>query len=244
LSLASFRFDRELFMRIVRLWLPLAAELLVMRAGFVFYMRVVSALGTAALAANQIAMRLESIALSVAFGFTAAATTLVGQAVGRRDLDDAGKSTVTTARLSLVSMCVMTVALILLRFRAVGMFAPEAAVRGPAITCVMIAAFEVIPLGFIFTFSGALRGAGDTLSPMIVSLVGTFLFRLPLVYFLGLKSGLGLPGIWYGTILDWTGRSVVIYLVYRAGWWRKRAFIAAPTVPAAEILEAEGTARE
>ena len=244
LRLCAFLPDRDLLKRIFRLALPVAGELVIMRAGFIFYMRVVSALGTVALAANQIAMRLESMTLSIAFGFTVAATTLVGQAVGRRDLANAARNVVATARLSLIGMCSMTVVLILLRNWAVDMFAPEAAVRSPALVCVVIAAFELLPLGFIFTFSGALRGAGDTRSPMIVALVGTFIFRLPLVYILGLKSGLGLPGIWYGTILDWIGRSVVIYLIYRTGMWKRRAFIAEPCKPGADALDAEVTYRE
>ena len=244
LRVGSFRPDRDLLAKILKLWLPVSLELLIMRAGFVFYMRVVSALGTVALAANQIAMRLESMTLSIAFGFTAAATTLVGQAVGRRDLVDAKRSTHATARLSLASMCVMTVVLILLRFRAVDMFTPGAGVRDPAIVCLVIAAFELLPLGFIFTFSGSLRGSGDTLSPMIVALVGTFVFRLPLVYLLGLKSGLGLPGIWLGTILDWIGRSIVIYLIYRTGRWKRKAVITEPGKPPLDILDAEATCRE
>ncbi|HVP56981.1 MAG TPA: MATE family efflux transporter [bacterium] len=244
LRMRAFLPDINLLKQITRLAMPVAGELLIMRAGFIFYMRVVSALGTLGLAANQIAMRIESISLSVAFGFTTAATTLVGQAVGRRDLTDAARNVVATARLSLISMCSMTVIMILARHWAVGIFTPEAAVSGPAIVCVVIAAFEVIPLGFIFTFSGALRGAGDTRSPMIVAIVGTFLFRLPLVYLLGVKSGLGLPGIWCGTILDWIGRSIVIYLIYRTGAWKHRAIVAAPCPPGSDMLESEATCRE
>jgi len=244
LRLRAFLPDLGLLKRIVLLWLPVAGELVIMRAGFVFYMRVVSALGTIALAANQIAVRLESVSLTLGFGFTVAATTLVGQAVGRRDLADAERSARVTAKLAVITMGTMAVLLIVLRKWAVGMFAPEDAVRGPAIVCVVIGAFELLPLGFIFTFSGALRGAGDTLTPMVVALVGTFVFRLPLVYLLGLRSGLGLPGIWYGTILDWIGRSIVIYLIYRTGRWKGKAFVAEPCRPGVDILDAEATCRE
>ena len=244
LGLRAFRPDPALLRRVLGLALPVGGELLIMRAGFIFYMRMVSALGTIALAANQIAMRLESVSLSVAFGFTVAATTLVGQAVGRRDIAGAARNVIATARLSLISMCTMTAVLILVRHWAVGIFAPEAAVRGPATVCLVIAAFELIPLGFIFTFSGALRGAGDTRSPMFVAIVGTFIFRLPLVYLLGVKSGLGLPGIWYATILDWIGRSIVIYFIYRTGGWKTKAFVSEPCPPASEMLESEATCRE
>ena len=222
---------RALAKRILLLWLPVALELAIMRAGFVFYMRVVSSLGTVALAANQIAVRLESISLTMGFGFTVAATTLVGQAVGRRDLGGAERSAGVTGRLALITMGSTAVVLILLRHWAVGMFSPEEAVRGPAIVCAVIGAFELLPLSFLFTYSGALRGAGDTVSPMIVALLGTFVFRLPLVYLLGVKSGLGLAGIWYGTLLDWILRSVVIYLIYRRGGWKTKAVISR-TLPA------------
>lgn len=244
LRLRSFRLDRELMKRTLLLWLPVAGELAIMRAGFVFYMRVVSALGTLALAANQIAVRLESVSLTMGFGFTVAATTLVGQAVGRRDLLGAERSARVTANLALLTMGATAAVLILVRHWAVGIFDPEDAVRGPAIVCAVIGAFEMLPLGFIFTYSGALRGAGDTFSPMVVALVGTFIFRLPLVYVLGLKSGLGLAGIWYGTLLDWILRSVVIYVIYRTGKWKKKAFITEPCRPGADFLESEGVCRE
>jgi putative MATE family efflux protein len=240
----SFAPDWGLVRTIVLLWLPVAVEQGIMRAGFVFYMRVVSALGTIALAANQIAMRLESISLTLGFGFSVAATAMVGQAVGRRDLAEAQKSVGVTAKLALAAMGVTGLALLVFRHGAVGLFDPEEAVRGPAVVCAAIAAFELLPLGFVFTFSGALRGAGDTLSPMAVALLSNFTFRLPLVYLLGIKSGLGLPGIWYGTILDWICRSVAIYLVYRAGWWKKRAVFREPCRPGTEVLDAEGICRE
>jgi putative MATE family efflux protein len=244
LGVGSMRLERALANRIMLLWLPVALELAIMRAGFVFYMRVVSSLGTVALAANQIAVRLESISLTMGFGFTVAATTLVGQAVGRRDLGGAERSAGVTGKLALITMGSTAVVLILLRHWAVGMFSPEEAVRGPAIVCVVIGAFELLPLSFLFTYSGALRGAGDTVSPMIVALLGTFIFRLPLVYLLGVKSGLGLAGIWYGTLLDWILRSVVIYLIYRRGAWKTKAVISEPCRPGQDFIDAEGVCRE
>jgi putative MATE family efflux protein len=217
--------DRALLNRVIILAWPVAGERMVMRLGFVFYMRVVSLLGTVALAANQIALRLESVSLTVGFGFTIAATTLVGQAIGRGDLKGAVERAWATMRFSVLTMGSMTVLLILLRHWAVGMFTPEADVRELAVACLVIGAFELPAFGVLFTFAGALRGAGDTRSPMIVALIGTFLFRLPLVYLLGAHFGLGLKGIWYGTLLDWIGRAVLMYFIFRAGEWKDKAFI-------------------
>ncbi len=225
LRLRSFLPDWDLLRRIVILAWPVAAERMVMRTGFVFYMRVVSALGTVALAANQVALRLESVSLTVGFGFTVAATTLVGQAIGRCDLEGAAARAWVTMKISVATMGAMTILLILLRHLAVGMFRPDPDVRGLAVACLVIGAFELPAFSVLFTFAGALRGAGDTRSPMIVALIGTFLFRLPLVYLLGIKLGLGLKGIWYGTLLDWIGRAVLMYAIFRTGRWKGKAFI-------------------
>ncbi len=68
-------------------------------------------------------------------------------------------------------------------------------------------------------YGGALRGAGDTRSPMIVSLVGVLFFRITAVYLLAIVLKLGLAGVWIGTAVDWAGRSAVMYLLYRRGRW-------------------------
>jgi putative MATE family efflux protein len=223
--IALFRPQPALLKRIFALSIPVAGEQIIMRIGFVFYMRVVSVLGTVALAANVMAMRLESVALTVGFGYTVAATTLVGQAVGRRDYGEAEKKANVTAELSVLTMSVMAAILLTVRKSALGIFNPEQEVYGLALACLIIAAFELVPLGFIFTYAGALRGAGDTRSPMIVALVGTFAFRLPLVYLLALTFGLGLRGVWYGTLIDWIGRAVVMYVIFRRGKWKTKSFI-------------------
>jgi putative MATE family efflux protein len=225
LSLRSFSPDRELLRRIVALSWPVAAERIVMRIGFVFYVRIISSLGTVALAANTVAVRLESLFITAGFGFTIAATTLVGQAVGRGDFTAARKKAHESLRFAAVTMASLTVLLILLRNFAVGMFEPEESVRALATACVAIGAFELTAFGVLFTFAGASRGAGDTRSPMLVALIGTFAFRLPLVYLLGVHFGLGLKGIWYGTLMDWIGRATLMWLIFRSGRWMGKAFI-------------------
>ena len=225
LRLRSFAPDGELLRRIITLSWPVAVERMVMRLGFILYVRVISSLGNVALAANMVAVRLESIFITVGFGFTIAATTLVGQAVGRGDLKRASEKAYESLRFAVATMVSLTVVLILIRNLAVGMFDPEESVRSLATVCVVIGAFELPAFGVLFTFAGASRGAGDTLSPMLVAVVGTFAFRLPLVYLLGIHYGLGLEGIWYGTLIDWIGRAILMWLIFRSGRWKSKAFI-------------------
>jgi Na+-driven multidrug efflux pump len=67
-----------------------------------------------------------------------------------------------------------------------------------------------------FIFMGALRGAGDTLSPLYVGLVSLLVFRLGGVYVLAYTLHLGLAGVWLATALDWCVRAIGL------GWFFKR----------------------
>jgi len=99
-------------------------------------------------------------------------------------------------------------------------FMPEPAVRHLVVTCVMIAAAEQPIMAWLWIYSGALRGAGDTMTPMLVALGGVVLIRLPASYACAYQLGLGLPGIWWATIVDWACRALAIYIIYRTGRWQ------------------------
>jgi Na+-driven multidrug efflux pump len=68
---------------------------------------------------------------------------------------------------------------------------------------------------------GSLRGAGDMRTPVYATMVGTFLFRVPLVYLFAIVFGWGLNGVWLGTAADWTARAVLIYFLFRRGAWKR-----------------------
>jgi len=69
-------------------------------------------------------------------------------------------------------------------------------------------------------FSGALRGAGDTRFPMVVTAAAIWLVRLPLAYLFALVLGGGLLGAWAAMALDMVMRGVLNFLRFRAGRWK------------------------
>ena len=84
----------------------------------------------------------------------------------------------------------------------------------------VIAAAELPGLGIEMILAGGLRGAGDTRTPMIVTLVGVLLFRLSLVYLLAIQWGWGLAGVWWGTAIDWTMRALLLWIFFVRGRWK------------------------
>jgi putative MATE family efflux protein len=215
------RWDRRIMGTVLRLGLPAAAEMVIYRAGFAFFMRMVSSLGTASLAAHQIAMNVESLSYMPGFGLTVAATTLVGQALGagKKDLAEAGiRRTMTFA---LVVMGNMALVFGLFGPQVVRAFGATPEVLALAGLAVRIAALEQLPIAVQMVVSGSLRGAGDTRTPMVVTVVGTLLFRVSAVYLLAIVLDLGLAGVWLGTAVDWTGRAILLYLLFQRGTWKR-----------------------
>jgi putative MATE family efflux protein len=215
------RWDRRIMGTVLHLSLPAAAEMVIYRAGFAFFMRMVSSLGTASLAAHQIAMNVESLSYMPGFGLTVAATTLVGQALGagKKDLAEAGiRRTMTFA---LVVMGNMALVFGFFGPQVVRAFGATPEVLALAGLAVRIAALEQLPIAVQMVVSGSLRGAGDTRTPMVVTVVGTLLFRVSAVYLLAIVLDLGLAGVWLGTAVDWTGRAVLLYLLFQRGTWKR-----------------------
>jgi putative MATE family efflux protein len=229
-----FGWYRESVKRIIKLSLPVAGEQVLMRIGFLGFNWVVLALGTASFAAHRIGVSVESLSFMPAFAFQIAATTLAGQAVGAGDYDLARQS---TKKLATIALVVSTATGAGLWFIAkpvvVGLFEAEPEVARIAILCIRIAAFEQGAFALLFVYAGSLRGAGDTVSPMLVTLIGSVFIRVPLVYVVGIRLGMGLPGIWGAAVFEWWARTGVIYLLYRLGRWLRLK----PQVSLEEALE-------
>jgi putative MATE family efflux protein len=211
-----FRLRVNIVRRIWYLAMPAFAERGLNSLCYMFFMRLVALLGTTMLAAHNIAMQVESLAFMPTWGLAVAATTITGQSIG------AGRRRVAkiAVRRILIAAGVLTVTLgicfvflgpyIALIFKATD---PVVQLAGFAIR---LSAIELPFLAITFIFIGALRGAGDTKSPLYVSVASMVIFRLGGVYLLCHIFGWGIAGIWLATAADWMARSLGL------GWFFKR----------------------
>ena len=206
--------------RILRISLPATLDASLTQMGYLFFIKIVTMLGTVSLAAHQIAIRIEALSFMPGFALGVATTTIVGQSLGANKPD--------LARLSMRKNCQIVLALmgffafIFLVFAKpmASIFHPEQDVLALSAYCVMIAALEQPALAIYIVYAGGLRGAGDTFSPMIVTIVGTLCIHLPVAYIFGIVLEWGLAGIWFGAALDWIVRAIAVYILFRKGRWR------------------------
>jgi putative MATE family efflux protein len=214
---------RESIGRLVRVSIPAAAEPLLLQTGFLIYNKAITMLGTMPMAAHRAAITVESMTFMPAYGFAVAASAVVGQYLGAGRPDRADAAFQECARLSTWLMSAVGVAFFFLAAPLVRLFlrGPDAEPTvGVAAMCLAISAFEQPFMALAMALGGALRGAGDTRSPVIVGLIGVWGVRIPLAWVLAFPAGLGLNGIWITMIADWAVRTAVFSVLYRKGAWK------------------------
>jgi putative MATE family efflux protein len=213
--------DLRMVRQIIRIALPNIGETIISRLGFMLFTRILSSLGTVAVAAHQVALRVESLAYMPGFGMATAAAALVGQALGAHEPEVAERGIQRTLLMGGVSMAVLALCFVTFGHGIVALFGVqdrELAVL--ATSAVRISSLELFGLCTLMILGGCLRGAGDTRTPMLVTIAGTLLFRVPISYLFALALDGGLRGLWLATAIDWSMRALIMFVLYRRGRWK------------------------
>jgi MATE family multidrug resistance protein len=186
--------------RMLQIGTPIGMALFLEYATFGAIALLMGVLGTMEVAGHQIAINLASLTFMVPAGIGAAATVLVGNAIGRGDAAAARRA----AKASLVAgVGVMTLSAIVFlsvpQFLA-SLYTNDATVIAIAVALIPIAGVFQIFDGIQVVGSGVLRGAGDTHAPMIIGLLGFWLIGMPVSIYLGLFTVLRAQGLWWGFV--------------------------------------------
>jgi len=209
--------------RLLRIGLPSGAEQMVMRVAQLAMATVVTRLGTTVYAGHQLGIQLLSVAFMPGQAFSVAATTLVGQELGRNAPARAEACARAASRMALAVMCSMGAAAFLLSGPLLRAFTTDPGVVAQGLIALVGCALAEPALSYCFVLGGALRGAGDTRYALLAQATPIWLVRLPLAYGLGIAAGLGLAGVWAAMILDVTARAALLGLRFRRGAWKELA---------------------
>lgn len=219
LSWAAARFDRSVAWRVLRIGLPSAAELTVFQLGVLTFNRQVVGLGSTAYAANITINTVESIGTLPAFGFSVAATALVGQSLGANSPKLAARATMAAFWPCMGLMAGLGLLAFAVPQALLGLFVADPAVLHAGEIAQRLSLIILPASGAAFIFNGALRGAGDTKFPVVVRAAGSWGLRVPLAALL--IPALGLPGGRLAMALDFLTQASLAYWRFRSGRWRK-----------------------
>lgn len=213
-------FDWKLFKESLKIGLPTSVQQCAIALGLIALLGIVNSFGTNTLTAYGAAGKIDTIITQAILTLSGALAAFCGQNIGAGRLDRVKKGVQFT-------MCT-NIALGLLTFAAVYLFGNEMMrIFTKDIDVVAIGKEYLLIIGGFFivhgalnVYNGALRGAGDTLFPMITSLVCLWLIRIPLAYYL--SSWLGRNGIWWAIGISITIGLIVTFVYYKMGFWKRR----------------------
>jgi MATE family, multidrug efflux pump len=187
--------------KLVQLGLPAATQFGMEVGVFAVATTLIGKLGAVPLASHQIALNTVSFTYMVPLGIASAAAVRVGQALGRKDPHGASRSGWTAMALGAGFMGLMAIVLLVVPQYIVRMYTPNPTVIRAASGLLFVGAFFQLFDGLQTVATGALRGAGDTRTPMLCHVLGYWIFGLPLGAYLCFNLGWGAKGLWTGLCL-------------------------------------------
>jgi putative MATE family efflux protein len=194
ISIRRPQWDPELVRQIVRVSTPLVGRRLAEGAVVFPLLAIAATFGPVAVAAVGVARQVRSLINSFSWGFSIAASTLVGQELGRGE--ESSAETLGREITQFSVLCYLLAAAVVVAFAdpIARVFVEDAANVALSRRFVRVAAVSVVPLGVNATLTGILRGAGDTRVPFLASLLGFYVVALPVAW-VGTVTPLGVAGL-------------------------------------------------
>jgi MATE family multidrug resistance protein len=179
---------------------------------------MIGRLSAGVLAGHQIALTAVSTTFMMPLGISSAAAVRVGHAIGRRDAAGAAGAGWTALALGAGVMSVAALCLLIFPQSIARLFTPETAIIAAASPLLRVAAFFQLFDGLQVTATGALRGAGDTRTPMLCHFAGYWIVGLPLGTLLCFRQSLGAVGLWVGL-----SSGLILIGIVLFWFWRRTA---------------------
>ena len=220
LELKDLKFDYFTSKRILKVGIPAAVEQLGLRIGMLIFEMMVISLGNLSYAAHKIALTAESISFNLGFAFSFAASALVGQELGKGSSQKALKDGYICTIIAMIVMSTFGLLFFIIPQFLVSLFTKDKDVIELATMALKIVSICQPFSGASMVLAGALRGAGDTKSVLLITYLGIFLIRIPITYLFLDVLNFGLAGAWIVMTIDLAIRSSLAFYIFRRGKWK------------------------
>ena len=223
------KLDKVYVKMLVRLGLPSGITQAIFSMAMITVQSLTNSFGEMVIAANVIIMRVDGFAMMPNFSFGTALTTFAGQSVGAGKYDRVAEGTKQGTLIATITSAVITGLIILFGKYLMGIFTKTEELVTLSNNMMRILAVGYIGMSITQCLSGVMRGAGDTMTPMWISLITTVGIRVPLAYGLvALTRTAERPqgayqSLWISMLASWIIGAVLTVILYMKGNWKKKA---------------------
>ena len=219
IAIGGPQFDGDIVRQLLTVSTPLMARRTA--EGLVVFplLWIASSFGPVIVAAFEVGRRVRARINSFSWGFSITSSTLVGQALGAGDEQEAEAYGAAIIRLSLVVYLAVAALVVVLATPIAGLFVTDPEEVSAATTFVRFGAVSAVMLGIDGSATGVLRGAGDTTWPFSASLVGRYGFALPIAI-LATVTPLGVVGLYLALLLETLVPGLINLWRFRTNRWK------------------------
>lgn len=224
-KLFPFKFDMKIQKDIFNIGIPAGMEQVIFNAGKLVVQVFIVTMGTASIAANAIGMSISQIINVPGNALCLAATTLVGQYVGKNDIKGAKSTLIYLVKFTTVCLVSVGCLFVPIAEWMASFYTNDLEVI--RLTAILIKSNSIALLAWAISFvlSAGLKGAGDTRYTMITAFIGMWIFRICLGYILGVVCRIGILGIWLAMYADWIIRGLMYLTRMKGTKWLKHRLI-------------------
>jgi len=223
LSWRRMVFDRELFRANFRIGIPIGLQQSFVALSMMVMYWLVNPFGTNTVAAYSVVFRIDSFAAMPAMNFAAALSTFVGQNLGANKPERVRTGLISTIVMTSIFAFAITAIALSLAGPLMRLFTNDPEVISIGMEYLYIVSPFYVVFTAMFTIGGVMRGAGDTMIPMLITFIALWVVRIPLCYYMSMD--LGVTGIWWGIPGAWLAGAILSFIYYLTGKWKSKALI-------------------
>ena len=215
------RLDFAVMARMVRLSLTAMFQYLVQMASWIGVVRIIASFGSAAAAANTLAIKIIIFAILPSWGMSNAAATLVGQNLGAGKPDRAEKSVWRTGFYNMLFLGAVGLVFIIFAEKIIALFTNDPAVVPIAVSGLRLLSYGYISYAYGMVITAAFNGAGDTFTPTVLNLISFWVCQIPLAWLLAFHTSMGPRGVFVAVVISDSLLALLGIIWFRRGTWKR-----------------------
>ena len=244
ISFTKMTFDIKVFFQSLRIGLPSGFQQTFVSFGMIALYVIVNHFDTNVITAYSAAGRIDNLAMLPAMTFGQALSTFVGQNVGAGKIDRVIKGLKSTLKISISVSLIITTIVVLFRYKLMGFFSKSPDVVSVGAEYLVIVSSAYFIFSIMFSLNGIMRGSGDTLVPMFITLFSLWIIRIPIAslltgrfYTFLTEKGINIHmpeiftgslaerGVWLAVPIAWAAGAVFSFIYFKTGRWKKKGVI-------------------